>query len=556
MDRKPLRIGILTDGEYTPAWAYEMIRKVRDSGLATFEVLITNGAQDKPKTFVKKITSRLQYFTAVAYLTLEQKFLPGRPDAFGARSFEDLLPDVPRLEVKPRKTAFRDYIEGEDLEKVRSYDLDILLCRGFRILGGEILELPRFGVWSYHHGDNDVNRGRPAIFWETMQWWENVGVIFQVLKHELDNGQVIFKSQSGHRSRFVFRNMNSVYWKSASFFHRAVKYLHDEGEEAFQALLEKNSRDFSFYDRPLYKIPGNWEMIPLLFQHFLRLTWERIRERLVTEQWHLALQFTKKLGGSLFRYKRIPIPRDQFWADPFVITREKKHYIYFEKVRYGENKGNISLVEVTRKSDLSKLEPKVVLERPYHLSYPFLLEEGEELYMIPETAQNRTIELYRCVQFPDRFEPVMNLMEDVHAVDTTVLKHQGRYWLFCNMVENPGSSSYDELFLFSSECLETQDWEPHPMNPIVSDCRRARPAGAILEEDGKLFRPAQICTPKYGYGIVFHEITRLDRKVYEEVEVERILPLWEDELEGVHTFNRGRGVSVVDVAVRKVWPFS
>ena len=47
--------------------------------------------------------------------------------------------------------------------------------------------------------------------------------------------------------------------------------------------------------------------------------------------------------------------------------------------------------------------PVRVLERDHHLSYPFLFEHEGVLYMVPETAQAGTVELYRCTEFPLRW---------------------------------------------------------------------------------------------------------------------------------------------------------
>ncbi len=109
------------------------------------------------------------------------------------------------------------------------------------------------------------------------------------------------------------------------------------------------------------------------------------------------------------------------------------------------------------------------------------------VYMVPESREKRVVSLHRAVEFPHRWQLVKNLMEEVDAVDATLLRHEGRWSLFANIVENPGASSFDELFLFSSDDLLTGSWTPHPCNPIVSDVRRARPAGRLFERDGELF---------------------------------------------------------------------
>src|SRR5690606_21018624 len=109
----------------------------------------------------------------------------------------------------------------------------------------------------------------------------------------------------------------------------------------------------------------------------------------------------------------------------------------------------------------------------------------------PETSENKTIELYKCVDFPYKWELSKVLMNNVSAVDSTILKHNNKYWLFCNIKENEGASSLDELFLFYSDSLQEGEWISHPLNPIVSDVSQSRPAGHIFKENGRLYRPSQ-----------------------------------------------------------------
>ena len=119
------------------------------------------------------------------------------------------------------------------------------------------------------------------------------------------------------------------------------------------------------------------------------------------------------------------------------------------------------------------------------------------------------------------------------------------------MVENTGASSFDELFLFHSETLETRDWTPHPMNPVVSDVRRARPAGHVFSHQGRLIRPAQDCSKRYGYGIRLNEILRMTESEYEEVERTSIEPLWDSRVIGMHTLSHAGNLTVVDGILRR-----
>ena len=188
---KKLRIAILTDTDYTPAWAYEMVSMVKEIEGVEIPLIVLNADKSEKRSFYRKIASRVKIFFTVAYLTVEQKLIKPKIDAFAPRSFKELLPNSDRVYVMPIKSKFRDKFSESDLQIIRDYNLDIILCRGFRILSGEILTTPKYGVWSYHHGDNEENRGRPAVFYETLERWMHIGVIFQILREELDNGIIL-----------------------------------------------------------------------------------------------------------------------------------------------------------------------------------------------------------------------------------------------------------------------------------------------------------------------------------------------------------------------------
>ena len=84
----------------------------------------------------------------------------------------------------------------EDILKIKHYNLDVLIRFGFKILRGDILKAAKYGIWSYHHGDNDLNRGGPAGFWEVIEHWDITGSTLQILSEDLDGGKILYKSFS------------------------------------------------------------------------------------------------------------------------------------------------------------------------------------------------------------------------------------------------------------------------------------------------------------------------------------------------------------------------
>ena len=64
---------------------------------------------------------------------------------------------------------------------------------GFNIIRGDILQTARFGVWSFHHDDEQKYRGGPPCFWEIVDGDPVTGVILQRLIDKLDGGIVLKK---------------------------------------------------------------------------------------------------------------------------------------------------------------------------------------------------------------------------------------------------------------------------------------------------------------------------------------------------------------------------
>jgi hypothetical protein len=142
-------------------------------------------------------------------------------------------------------------------------------------------------------------------------------------------------------------------------------------------------------------------------------------------------------------------------------------------------------------------------------------------------------------------------MENLKAVDTTVIFHQGKWWLFTGISENEGAFPEVELFLFFSEDLFTGQWTPHPKNPIVSGVTKARPAGRIFTRDGKLFRPSQDCSKTYGYGFDLNEVLVLSESEYKEEKVLSVRPDWDKKILATHTYGAVGKFRVIDAYTRR-----
>jgi len=554
--QKKLRVGLLMDSMTVPVWVWEMLDRIHGSDYAQIELVVMNGSKDASTSIFKKIAEQWTQLPSILvrkglwgiYNWIDRR-ATGYRDAFVPVDCGPMLHEIPRLQVNPVMRKFSDYFPRQDLETIREYKVDVFLRLGFRILRGRILNLPRYGIWSYHHGDNRVNRGGPAAFWEYFHQWPETGSILQILTEDLDNGELIFHSTSSTDQASFIRNKCNLYWKTMSFIPRKLEELHRDGPDVFMQRIKRRNSHPILYSNQLFVGPSNWALSGLL----LKTLWTQIRSRFTSlfffSQWCLLLSQRHELSTSLWRFQRVVPPKDRFWADPHVIFRENTYYVFIEEYIYGRGRGRIACMEVDR--DEGWAQPYPVLERDYHLSYPFVFEYDGRVYMVPESCESGTIQLYECVDFPRKWEFRKVLMEGVKALDTTLHFHGGRWWLFTNLVENEGASSWDELFLFHADSPLSDRWVPHPMNPIVSDASCARPAGKLFEYNGHLYRPSQDCTTRYGYGFNLSEIKVLDEQEYAEQKVTSAYPHWDRNLLATHSFNYIEGLTVGDVLVRR-----
>jgi hypothetical protein len=203
-----------------------------------------------------------------------------------------------------------------------------------------------------------------------------------------------------------------------------------------------------------------------------------------------------------------------FVADPFMLHRDRTWYMFMEVMNADTRLGEIGVA--TSKDALAWTYQQIVLKEPFHLSYPYVFHWQNEYYMIPETIGSGAIWLYKAAEFPNRWAPVTRLISGCFA-DPSVFRLNNLWWMFAC----PTPYQHDTLYLYFAASL-AGPWGEHPRSPIVkNDKCRARPAGRILNFNGRLFRFGQDCGPRYGSSVRAFEILELTTTTYSEVESDR-----------------------------------
>jgi hypothetical protein len=262
-----------------------------------------------------------------------------------------------------------------------------------------------------------------------------------------------------------------------------------------------------------------------------RVCWRRVD--------HADLFDAKTLTGSAWQV--LPDPGTHFYADPFPFRHQGRTFLFVEDLDHGTQKGVISVVPFDDNGPSGAA--RVVLEEPWHLSYPFVFERDGEIWMIPESCGAGKVTLYRAARFPDRWVREADLLTGITASDATIVAHDGRLFMFA-ATRDAGSWS-DTLSIFHAQHL-LGPWQPHAANPILIDASAARPAGAFVRRNGTLWRPVQDCAGGYGTGIGLAEVTRLDTEGYAQTLHAIMRPPAGWPGRRLHTLNRAGALEFID----------
>tara|TARA_R110002072_G_scaffold60634_3_gene153636 strand:- start:17 stop:967 length:951 start_codon:yes stop_codon:yes gene_type:complete len=259
-------------------------------------------------------------------------------------------------------------------------------------------------------------------------------------------------------------------------------------------------------------------------------------------QWFISIKKNDRDLFNLDGLKHNYPPEGKYWADPFLYQRDGKDYVFYELYDY--EKGVIAYSEINE--DMSFSEPTIVLELPHHISYPSLFEDGGELYMVPECGASKTIDLFKCTSFPNKWEHEKTIATNIIAGDTNIFKLADRYWLFTTAQPQLKHN----LVVYTSESL-LGDWQLL----ISQEVENSRSGGKIFDYGGKLIRTVQDGIGGYGSGIIFKSMTiDLENLIFEENILSRINPDWHDEIFGTHHFDFNDKYVVID-GKRKVENF-
>lgn len=243
----------------------------------------------------------------------------------------------------------------------------------------------------------------------------------------------------------------------------------------------------------------------------------------VRAQWQLQIGRTGWRQHGPLGLKTVPNPPGYYRADPFVVSHEGRTIVFAEEFSNASQLGHIMAMEVLPSGETVDLGR--CIEEPFHLSFPYVFKWKEQWYMCPESSESRQIRVYRCLDFPLRWELDTVIQDGVAACDTVLFERDGLWWMLSNLDSSGTNTEFcSELHLFWADSPLSQDWHSHPLNPVICDGRSARNGGLLIEGD-RIFRVAQAhAYGVYGKSHSVYEITTLTQTAYAETLAHRNQP--------------------------------
>jgi hypothetical protein len=429
-----------------------------------------------------------------------------RPEAKQLTDLTEYFKGVEVIRCKTRKTKFSEYFSDQDISQIKKHELSFILRFGFNIIRGDILNAAKYGVWSFHHNDEQKYRGGPPGFWEIMKNDPVTGAILQRLTDKLDGGIILKKGFFKTINHSYSAQIDNLYFETATFPLQVCGDILNN-----RAFYLQNPQ--SFTDATVFKAPSNYSMVVFLTKLIYNKLLFHHNEVYHPEDWNVGLlnqtpeNVVKNPAFAEIRWLPDP-PKSHYYADPFGFFRDGKFNIVFENFDYQTRKGIISQVEFAD-GNFGKTQPAITEE--FHLSYPFIFENEGQIFCIPETAAINQVRLYQFENSSGRFVFQKVLLEGFPAADPTIFRYDGLWWLFATHQAQSNSS----LYAFYAKSPD-HAFVPHHSNPVKIDVRSARPAGTPFYDGKNFIRPAQDCSETYGGRVVLNKISVLNPFEFKE----------------------------------------
>ncbi|MRI02599.1 hypothetical protein GH721_18805 [Kriegella sp. EG-1] len=530
-----MKIAVLTNNINNLAnWQLRILKHILDTPEHTFSALIIQSKSAKknipelvlPNNIFSKLLLKTQWL-------IERKFFFKKPGTVNLLQLESELKNIDKFELTTN-----------NIQSIEKLNLDLILQFDINFNPHQLLSHAKHGIYTLKHNAKHINSNSPIGFWEIVKKEATVNVLLQ---HKI--------SQHAEQVCIDQAHFNK---------HWSLVKTTDLILESSVALLIKNLKPNSFEEQHFtltsdstantLEEPSLLQVINYSARFYFKVI-SKIFERITTKTLKWRYQcFTLFIAKGLFNevilatLKPIDLPKNEFWADPFLFEYKDDTYVFFENYPYTTKRGKISCGKLKDNKIIDVID---VLDLDYHLSYPYIFEQNGEIFLMPESSENKRLDIYKCLNFPKKWELHSSAFEGELVADAFFHDDEhGNKWLFLNKGATTNVPLENELHIYKVESTELlKKLTPHRQNPVLIDSRIARNGGAIFKYENENFRPSQ-CNDHgvYGRALNINKIKKLNLDEYVEETVRTVEPDFHKGLMSIHHLHQADDRFVIDVA--------
>lgn len=286
-------------------------------------------------------------------------------------------------------------------------------------------------------------------------------------------------------------------------------------------------------------------------------------------KWEIAL--VQKFNNNLilekkFKYK-LPKDIDENFglADPFIFkdhifcevldnnlkNKKTSEILVDDKIYKIYHSGGI--IVYAKIDDILKFKKlNLTYNNKCHMSYPFIFEKENKIYMIPETSNMRCLYLYKCVKFPSEWKIIKTLIKEKNCYDSIYFNIDNIDYIFTTEFKLKKklnkrnklkfNKEYNNYIYISKNILKKKKIKILQRN-IIS--KKYRGGGNVFYENNKLCIPIQpYINGSYGEKLYIYSIKKKENNKLEFIfEYELIKP---KNINGMHNLSNYNNEYLID----------
>jgi hypothetical protein len=410
----------------------------------------------------------------------------------------------------------------KDLKALQQSKLDVLISLDGPIPISNLSEIAQLGLLYTSCDKAKDQYTTTAGFWPVYRKEPSTGFCIGFKSAVKQEDTIAFL---GHRGTKDLCWQYNLYMLQKECYHHLEKLLINMASG--KALREMEASVFVADNRLpkwYHYLAYNWQL--------LRTIIKKIKNQLTKTDDYWTVYLHKGALDSLDfnAVTKIENPKGGFFADPFVYRHDNRDILFVEEFVIREKKAVLSALELHENGHYNYLGE--VIREPFHLSYPFIFEYDNVLYMVPESSGGKSIRLYKCTAFPLQWEYQYDLISDVVVADTTIIERDGKYWLFTNPREQD-SEHNSILDCYVSDSPISQNWKPHSNNPIFFG-NGARNGGFLYDNKEGLMVFQTYGLNLYGKSLQIKQLKTLSETEFDTELIKEFEPSLMPGIEGIH----------------------